>query len=315
MKKKIIFGILTCLACVIWRGPILTQAQIHYADGEDNIVIVSNREEFYEAVSLQIREHKGTVTYDTYENALGQDLQEVFNEYYYHHSVENLLNSGSYLGRYIEDGEMVSQYGNFSGDRNCRIEVRIQYKYEKQELDKYFRIMQELAAGLKRESDFESVKAVHDYLIKNYNYDENYENYLDYEGYLDGTMVCQGYCMAAFLLLAEMDIPVRIVTGSAKDYEAAADHAWNVVKVDGEWYNMDVTWDDKGGRKGPDYTFFLKSDAAFYKHTREGKYDYDEDMAIVSYSMPEHTGVTFFVTVIGIILLFIMFAYKRYLEG
>ena len=156
--------------------------------------------------------------------------------------------------------------GDFSGNHNRRIKVRLEYMYEKQDMDEYFRTMEEMANQLKRESDFESVKAVHDYLINNYDYDEQYKNYLDYEGYLNGTMVCQGYCMAAFLLLAEMDIPVRIVTGSSQDYQADANHAWNVVKVDGQWYNMDVTWDDKGGKKRPDYTFFLKSDTEFRKN-------------------------------------------------
>ncbi|MGN0153453.1 MAG: transglutaminase domain-containing protein [Lachnospiraceae bacterium] len=291
MKKTFFMAIVICFAFLNWSKTIPVQAQIHYAEEDETIVIVSNREEFFEAVCYQIREHKSVVTYDTYVNALGIDLQEAFNYFYYHHNANDLLNSGSYFGRYIKDGEVISQHGDFSGDHNFRIEVHLQYVYDKQEMDDYFQNMKELAAQLRGESDYESVKAVHDYLIRNYDYDDTCENYLDYEGYLNGTMVCQGYCMAAFLLLAEMDIPVRIVTGASQDYQADANHAWNVVKVDGKWYNMDVTWDDKGGNTRPDYTFFLKSDADFYKHTREGIYDYDKDMAIVSYSTPEKPDI------------------------
>ncbi|MCM1159328.1 MAG: hypothetical protein NC348_12660 [Clostridium sp.] len=303
--------ILFCLFCADRFNVLFVQAEIRYADESENIVLISNQQEFYEAMGYQIREHKNTVYYDTYENAVGVDLQEAFDGYDYHHDKENLLNSGIYLCRYIKGGQMLSRYGHFSEGCNCRHEVTFEYKYGKKEMDEYFAAMREVAARIKGKSDFESVKAVHDYLIKNFDYDEHHENYLDYEGYLNGTMVCQGYCMAAFFLLAEMDIPVRIVTGSAEDYETDANHAWNVVNVDGKWYNMDVTWDDKGGWRPPDYTYFLKSDADFYRHTREGRYDYDKDMAIVSYPMRNRTGTLLWTVFMIALLSFIVFLRLR----
>lgn len=300
---------MVCLGCACWIKPV--QAQVRYAEEDENIVVVSNIEEFYEAISHQIKEHKAAVSYDTYQGSLGADYQRIIDEYYYFHNVENLPDSGSYLGNYLKHAEMEFCKGKFTGDHNLRIEVRLTYKYDKQEVNDYLQYMKELAAQLKKKSDYESVKAVHDYLIKNYDYDERYQNYLDYEGYLGGTMVCQGYCMAAFLLLAEMDIPVRIVVGASEDYEADSTHAWNVVKVDGQWYNMDVTWDDKGGKTPPDYTFFLKSDSDFYKHTREGWYDYDKEMAIVSYPMPSNTGVGILIFVIVAAVIVMVFVHKR----
>lgn len=309
MKKRILIAIMVFLGCASWVKPV--QAQIRYAEEDENVVVVSNIEEFYEAISQQIREHKSVVSYDTCEGRLGADYQKILDEYFYYHDVDNLENSGSYLGNYLKHVEMEFHEGKFTKGNNLRIEVKLDYKYEKQEVDEYFQYMKGLAAKLKKESDFESVKAVHDYLIKNYDYDDQHLNHLDYEGYLDGTMVCQGYCMAAFFLLAQMDIPVRIVVGASKDYEADSDHAWNVVKVDGYWYNMDVTWDDKGGRKPPEYTFFLKSDSDFYRHTREGWYDYDKDMALVSYSMPKSTGVEFLIIVIVVAVLAVVFLRKK----
>ena len=309
MIKKIILAIGICFICANWVKPGLVYAQSQSAD--ENVVVVENKKELFDALGVQIKEHKEEVIYDTYDGILGKDLQKVFDEYYFYHNADDLLNSGSYLGRYVKGGEMETGCGDFSGNHNRRIKVRLEYMYEKQDMDEYFRTMEEMANQLKRESDFESVKAVHDYLINNYDYDEQYKNYLDYEGYLNGTMVCQGYCMAAFLLLAEMDIPVRIVTGSSQDYQADANHAWNVVKVDGQWYNMDVTCDEKGGKKRPDYTFFLKSDTEFYKHTREGWYDYDRDMAIVSYPMPNHSNVGVLLIVMVGIVIYILFLYIR----
>ena len=75
---------------------------------------------------------------------------------------------------------------------------------------------------------------------------------------------------------------------------------------------MDVTWDDQGGRRPPDYTFFLKSDADFYKHTREGWYDYDKDMAHVSYTMPNRPGLGALFVVIAVIVVGSVFMLRRH---
>ncbi len=316
MEKRRMNGIKRILTAVFICVVLVNEPagrKVYAVEGTpQETVAVSNKQEFYEAIGRQIREHKSLVYYDTYENAVGTDFQKAFDDYYFHHDAENLFNSGSYLGRYIEDGYMESWHGDFSDDHNCQIRVKLAYKYDKEILDEYWEEMKEVAASLKGESDYESVKAVHDYLINNYEYDENYKNYLDYEGYRDGTMVCQGYCMAAFLLLSEMDIPVRIVTGASQDYQADSNHAWNVVKVDGQWYNMDVTWDDKGGKRRPDYTFFLKSDADFYKHTRDGWYDYDKDMALVSYVKPNQPGLApVFILIVVLIIIAAIFIVRR----
>lgn len=307
MRKRRMNGIKEILTAVFICFLLVNEpagGRVYAVEGTpQETVAVSNKQEFYKALGSQIREHKSLVYYDTYENAVGTDIQKTFDDYYFHHDTENLLNSGSYLSWYVEDGYMESWHGKFSDDHNWQIRVKLVYKYDKEVLDEYWKQMKEVAATLKGESDYESVKAVHDYLINSYEYDEKYENHLDYEGYRDGTMVCQGYCMAAFLLLSEMDIPVRIVTGASQDYQSDANHAWNVVRVDGKWYNMDVTWDDKGGKRRPDYTFFLKSDADFYKHTRDGWYDYDKDMALASYVMPNKPGlVPLFILIMGIVI-------------
>ena len=48
-------------------------------------------------------------------------------------------------------------------------------------------------------------------------------------------------------------------------YVKGKNHAWNMVKIGGYWYNVDVTWDDS--RKDR-YYYFLKSDLDFPGHRR-----------------------------------------------
>ena len=101
-------------------------------------------------------------------------------------------------------------------------------------------------------SDAQKVKAVHDYIAFNCAY--------DYDNLLRGTIpavsytaegvllkkkaVCQGYAEAFKLLMDMLGIPCKMVTGTADNGGGYAGHAWNIVKVGGKWYHIDVTWDD-----------------------------------------------------------------------
>ena len=54
--------------------------------------------------------------------------------------------------------------------------------------------------------------------------------------------VCSGYAAAFQLLAARLGIPCRRVQGT--ETRTGAPHEWNIVELDGEWYHIDVTWDD-----------------------------------------------------------------------
>lgn len=58
--------------------------------------------------------------------------------------------------------------------------------------------------------------------------------------------VCDGYAKAFKIVCGYLDIPC--VLASSKT------HMWNNVKMDdGEWYNLDLTWDDSGDKESYDY--------------------------------------------------------------
>ena len=52
----------------------------------------------------------------------------------------------------------------------------------------------------------------------------------------DGVAVCDGYCKAFQFFMDVLGIECEIQTGQ--------NHAWNRVKVGGQWYLVDCTWDD-----------------------------------------------------------------------
>ena len=90
--------------------------------------------------------------------------------------------------------------------------------------------------------------AIHDYIINttSYDYDNLKTQTIPASSYtaagvlINKVAVCQGYSEAFKLLLNLCDIECEIVTGTSKNI----DHAWNIVKLDNDWYMVDVTYDD-----------------------------------------------------------------------
>ncbi len=64
--------------------------------------------------------------------------------------------------------------------------------------------------------------------------------------FLNGKAVCEGYARAMQYLLHKCGIECAEVAGNTfeEDGSAGEAHAWNILKIDGEYYYMDVTWDD-----------------------------------------------------------------------
>lgn len=121
--------------------------------------------------------------------------------------------------------------------------------------------------------DIDIALALHDYLVLNADYDydtlinsnDNHPTSFSAYGVLvEKTGVCQSYMLAYNLLLERCGIEVGIVNGPD------INHIWNLVKIDGEYYQVDVTWDDPtspgigNSRDGvSSYKYFLGSDELF----------------------------------------------------
>ncbi|MGN0558610.1 MAG: transglutaminase domain-containing protein, partial [Acutalibacteraceae bacterium] len=109
-------------------------------------------------------------------------------------------------------------------------------------------------------TDFEKALVIHDAIVLNCEYDETLgkaENAFNAYGvFSNGVAVCQGYSYAYKYLLERLGIECHIVSSISMK------HAWNIVKIDNDYYHVDVTWDDpvhdKLGRV--EHTYFLLSD-------------------------------------------------------
>lgn len=124
---------------------------------------------------------------------------------------------------------------------------------------------------LSGKTDYEKVKAIHDYIINRVTYDENLTKHSAYNALINKSAVCEGYSAAAYLMFMKAGIECRIVNGTA----GGGPHSWNIVKVNGKWYNIDLTWDDpitSTGEQIITYDYFLKNAKDFKNHYRDPEY-------------------------------------------
>lgn len=99
----------------------------------------------------------------------------------------------------------------------------------------------DLANSLKKDTEVETLRSIHDYIIVNYSYLELDKVKIDYLNLLDGTGNCFGYSNSFHLLCKILGYNVTTIKGYAYEND---DHSWNVVDIDGENYLVDCTWDD-----------------------------------------------------------------------
>lgn len=122
-------------------------------------------------------------------------------------------------------------------------------------------------------SDYEIVDAVNTYLCDNVYYPEEPYAAITHTAYgalKNGCAVCEGYACAAKLMLDELGIKADIEIGPCTNGEW---HAWNLVMVDGSWYQLDVTWNDGSGdfSKTGRTLYFLVTDE-YMKQSRSWDY-------------------------------------------
>lgn len=123
---------------------------------------------------------------------------------------------------------------------------------------------------LSGKTDYQKIKAIYDYICSNitYDYDNLYNDsytlkHSSYAALINKKAVCQGYASLFYRLALEAGIDARVISG-----DSGGPHAWNIVKIEGSYYNLDSTWD----AGNTEYEYFLKNAKDFPNHTRDAAY-------------------------------------------
>ena len=117
-------------------------------------------------------------------------------------------------------------------------------------------------------SGYEKEFAVYGWMIDNVSYDWSLgdrmeetprESFTPHGGLVERKAVCLGYATTFQLLMDLAGVECATVVGASNN--SRTDHAWNMVRLDGEWYCVDVTWDasekENNGQGQPeDWSYF-----------------------------------------------------------
>mgnify|MGYP000447300387 CR=1 FL=1 len=165
---------------------------------------------------------------------------------------------------------------NYKTDRNGGYNLNITYNmYYLSDASQESQMDQAVSNVLKslnlsNKTDYQKIKAIYDYICSNITYDYvnlNDDSYLlkhtAYAALINKTAVCQGYATLFYRLSLESGVDTRVITG-----DSGGPHAWNIVKLNGKYYNLDSTWDAGSSS----YYYFLKSMNDFSNHTRYEEY-------------------------------------------
>ena len=126
-------------------------------------------------------------------------------------------------------------------------------------------------------TECEREEYIHNYIINNCDYDEEAAESEEVQGnendaygvFVDGKAVCEGYSKAFQILCNKADIDCIQLMGIVD----SDNHVWNCVKIGGDWYQIDVTWDDVDDFIYDSHEYFNLTDSLMYEeHTLSPKY-------------------------------------------
>ena len=150
------------------------------------------------------------------------------------------------LNARVEGGEVISKLScYYSRDTGLAVAIGLEYCTAQDVAAMQVKLDQLVdQANTLCQTDLEKVFYVHEWLVQNIAYDREHlsDNVQDDHNLrgalLEGTAVCDGYAKTYALTLRKLGITGVLVT--SKDIG----HAWNMVELDGNWYQVDCTWDD-----------------------------------------------------------------------
>ena len=147
-----------------------------------------------------------------------------------HNSPEFFYVNQKLVYRYNQNGLVTSLSFSYHMSRTKREECTAFYEAE------ISYIVNEVEEKLMTEP--EMALYVHDYLISAYSYDTTETIFDTYNFLKERKGVCQAYTLCYTAVMRELGIPCFMVV--SKDMN----HSWNLVQLDGNWYHVDLVYDD-----------------------------------------------------------------------
>ncbi len=137
-----------------------------------------------------------------------------------------------------------------------------------------------LAEARKLSTPLEKEKYVYDWIVTHTTYGSSTYDQTAYGALMEHQAVCAGFSALFHYLMNRLGVPTYIATGYSSSEDGTGEHAWNIILLNGRYYNVDPTLrpfkeTDQYGNVvlTPAYSLFNKSDS-FYKkegYTRDSE--------------------------------------------
>ena len=162
--------------------------------------------------------------------------------YYYHDDYPQHFWCNSAFQYTLEDNKVISILPQYAMTRSEK-------EYAQREFENSVAACLTVASSVK--SDYEREKRIHDYLANRITYQNGKNAHNAYGALVEKKAVCDGYSRAFQWLLYQAGIPALIAEGTSINPANGGQepHAWNVVKIGGEYYHVDLTWDDASSKE------------------------------------------------------------------
>lgn len=199
---------------------------------------------------------------------------------------DKYLNCYEDLKKIANDTDLLSNLNNFVSPYNSfkvitfennlygTFNIKIKHTYGEKEISEINKFINEFINKYinSKMSTYDKIKAVHDYIIENTDYDSNIKDSSKTAygviKYNEG--ICSGYADTVSLILNNLGI---------KNYRInSKDHIWNLVYVNGKWLHLDVTWDDPISEEpNLNYTYFLITSNEL-KNLKDNTHEFDNNI-------------------------------------
>lgn len=154
-----------------------------------------------------------------------------------------------------------------------------EYLEQKEEL---MQTAEEVISGLSKPDDeWQTELEIHDYIIENCQYELSEPKLVyssSYGALVNGYAACEGYSKAAKLLFDMVGIESAVVSGISANFNGSEGaHMWNAVKINGDFYYLDCTWDDPVNDEKKDmklYSYFNINDEMISVTHSDFSYDF-----------------------------------------
>ncbi len=224
MKRRLPFGICVALLVMLFFCGIPASAYTITPASET----VRGYRQVYEAIYKAIDAQQSYLDVERWK-IQDYDIMTIFTDVMYN-SPEFFYADNRLVYRFDRDGYVTSLSFSYHMSRTKRMEAEAFYESEISAM-----VLEVRELGL---TGAEAVLYVHDMLIASYAYDEAEEIFDVYRFLSEKKGVCQAYSLCYMAILRELGIPCFMVVSEEMN------HSWNLVELGGQWYHVDLTYDD-----------------------------------------------------------------------